>query len=255
MAGGEAQRIRLASQIGSGLSGVLYCLDEPSIGLHQRDNLKLLSTLKNLRDLGNSVIVVEHDKETIQTADWVIDVGPGAGEEGGRIVAVGTPTEIAENPSSITGQYLAGKKIVMGDTKFGTSNVKTMRVVGAAHHNLKNITVEIPLRKFVCLTGVSGSGKSTLVEDILHKALAAYFYRSKDRPGKFDRIEGLQYIDKVVDIDQSPIGRTPRSNPATYTGTFSYIRELFAKVPEARARGYRPGRFSFNVKGGRCEAF
>jgi len=254
LAGGEAQRIRLASQIGSGLSGVLYCLDEPSIGLHQKDNLKLLNTLKNLRDLGNSVIVVEHDKETILTADWVIDVGPGAGEAGGKVVATGTPAEIAKNAASITGQYLAGKKVVMGQSKVRTGNGQTLRVVGAAHHNLKNITVEIPLGKFVCLTGVSGSGKSTLVEDILHKALAAHFYASREKPGKFERIEGLQSIDKVVDIDQSPIGKTPRSNPATYTGTFSYIRELFAKVPQARARGYRPGRFSFNVKGGRCEA-
>jgi len=254
LAGGESQRIRLASQIGSGLSGVLYCLDEPSIGLHQRDNLKLLNTLKNLRDLGNSVIVVEHDKETILTADWVIDVGPGAGEAGGRVVATGTPADIAKNTSSVTGQYLAGKKIVMGERKLRFGNGKALRIIGAAHHNLRNINVEIPLGKFVCLTGVSGSGKSTLVEEILHKALAAYFYRSKEKPGRFEKIEGLQNIDKVVDIDQSPIGKTPRSNPATYTGTFSYIRELFSKVPQARARGYRPGRFSFNVKGGRCEA-
>jgi excinuclease ABC subunit A len=244
----------LASQIGSGLSGVLYVLDEPSIGLHQRDNLKLINTLKALRDLGNSVIVVEHDKETILNADWVVDVGPGAGEAGGDVVAVGTPAQISANGNSVTGHYLSGKKVVMGDRSIRKGNGNLLRIIGAAQNNLKNITVAIPLAKFVCITGVSGSGKSSLVEDILHKALAAHFYRSKEKPGKFEKIEGLEYIDKVVDIDQSPIGRTPRSNPATYTGAFSYVRELFSKTQAARARGYRPGRFSFNVKGGRCEA-
>ncbi|OGY23522.1 MAG: excinuclease ABC subunit A [Candidatus Woykebacteria bacterium RBG_13_40_15] len=254
LAGGEAQRIRLASQIGSGLSGVLYVLDEPSIGLHQRDNLKLINTLKELRNLGNSVIIVEHDKETITSADWVVDIGPGAGELGGKVIATGTPEEIAKNEISITGQYLSGKKIVTSNRNPRTGNGKTLTIFGAAQHNLKNITVEIPLGKFVCVTGVSGSGKSTLIEEILHKALASYFYRSKDKPGKYEKLEGLEYIDKVVDIDQSPIGRTPRSNPVTYTGTFSYIRELFSKTPQARTRGYSSGRFSFNVKGGRCEA-
>ncbi|MDP2720928.1 MAG: excinuclease ABC subunit UvrA [bacterium] len=254
LAGGEAQRIRLASQIGSGLSGVLYVLDEPSIGLHQKDNLRLITTLKNLKLLGNTVIVVEHDMETILNADWVVDVGPGAGEEGGYLVAEGTPEKIAKSPKSITGVYLSGKRQVKGRVKPREGNGRVLRVTGAREHNLKNITVEIPLSKFVCITGVSGSGKSTLVEDILHRALAAYFYRSKEKPGKFDRIEGLEHIDKIVDIDQSPIGRTPRSNPATYTGAFSYIRDLFAQATIAKTRGYKPGRFSFNVKGGRCEA-
>jgi excinuclease ABC subunit A len=254
LAGGESQRIRLASQIGSGLSGVLYVLDEPTVGLHQRDNLRLLRTLKELRDLGNTVIVVEHDKETISEADWVVDVGPGAGEAGGKIIAEGTPSQIAANEASLTGQYLSGAKVVMNSHKSRPGNGKALKVIGAEEHNLKNINVEIPLGKFVCVTGVSGSGKSSLVEDIIHKALSAYFYRTREKPGKFEKIEGLDYIDKVVDIDQSPIGRTPRSNPATYTGAFSYIRELFAKTPQARARGYKPGRFSFNVKGGRCEA-
>ena len=254
LAGGEAQRIRLASQIGSGLSGVLYILDEPSIGLHQKDNLKLISTLKNLRDLGNSVIVVEHDKETICLADWVIDVGPGAGEAGGKLVAAGTPGEVAKTNISLTGQYLSGKKVVMGRRNLRPGNGHALKIVGARQHNLKNISVDVPLGKFVCITGVSGSGKSTLVEDILHKALAGHFYRSKVKPGKFKEIRGLENIDKVVDINQSPIGRTPRSNPATYTGMFSHIRELFAKTNQARIRGYKAGRFSFNVKGGRCEA-
>jgi excinuclease ABC subunit A len=254
LAGGEAQRIRLASQIGSGLSGVLYVLDEPSIGLHQRDNLKLINTLKELRDLGNTVIIVEHDKETITSADWVADIGPGAGEHGGKVIATGTPEEIAKNKDSITGHYLSGKKIVTSNRNPRIGNGRTLTIVGAVQNNLKNITVEIPLGKFVCVTGVSGSGKSTLIEDILHKALAAYFYRSKDKPGRYERLEGLEYIDKVVDIDQSPIGRTPRSNPVTYTGTFSHVRELFSKTPQARSRGYTSGRFSFNVKGGRCEA-
>lgn len=254
LAGGEAQRIRLASQIGSGLSGVLYILDEPSVGLHQKDNLKLIATLKNLRDLGNSVIVVEHDKETIESADWVIDIGPGAGEDGGNIIATGDPGAIAKNQLSLTGQYLMGKKIVMGRRQLRRGNGNFLKIIGAKQHNLKNISVDIPLGKFVCITGVSGSGKSTLIEDILHKALANYFYRSKDKPGKFEEMRGLDHIDKVVDIDQSPIGRTPRSNPATYTGAFSHIRELFAKTSQSRVRGYRAGRFSFNVKGGRCEA-
>lgn len=250
LAGGEAQRIRLASQIGSGLSGVLYVLDEPSIGLHQRDNLKLINTLKELRDLGNSVVIVEHDKETIESADWVADIGPGAGELGGKVVATGSPEEISKNKDSITGQYLSGKIKVASKSNIRAGNGSALRVIGAAQHNLKNITVEIPLGKFVCITGVSGSGKSTLVEDIIHRALSAYFYRSKDKPGKYEKIEGLEFIDKIVDIDQSPIGRTPRSNPVTYTGTFSHVRELFAKTPQARTRGYSSGRFSFNVKGG-----
>jgi excinuclease ABC subunit A len=254
LAGGEAQRIRLASQIGSGLSGVLYVLDEPSIGLHQRDNLKLINTLKELRDLGNTVIIVEHDKETITSADWVADIGPGAGEHGGKVIATGTPEEIAKNKDSITGHYLSGKKIVTSNRNPRIGNGRTLTIVGAAQHNLKNITVEIPLGKFVCVTGVSGSGKSTLIEDILHKALAAYFYGSKNKPGRYERLEGLGYIDKVVDIDQSSIGRTPRSNPVTYTGTFPHVRELFSKTPQSCARGYTSGRFSFNVKGGRCEA-
>ncbi|MCH7541936.1 excinuclease ABC subunit UvrA, partial [Patescibacteria group bacterium] len=235
-------------------SGVLYILDEPSIGLHQKDNLKLINTLKDLRELGNSVIVVEHDKETIESADWVIDIGPGAGEAGGKIVSTGTASEIARDKDSLTGQYLSGKKLVMDRGKIRSGNGKYLSIIGAKEHNLKNITVDIPLGKFVCVTGVSGSGKSTLMEDILHRALANYFYRSKERPGAFEKIKGLEHIDKIIDIDQSPIGRTPRSNPATYTGAFSYIRELFAKTSQARIRGYKSGRFSFNVKGGRCEA-
>ena len=254
LAGGEAQRIRLASQIGSGLSGVLYCLDEPSIGLHQKDNQKLITTLKNLRDLGNSVIVVEHDKETIESSDWVIDLGPGAGEDGGKVIFAGTPKQIINDKFSPTGQYLSGKKVVKGGGGIRSGSGKILKIIGAREHNLKNIDVAIPLGKFVCITGVSGSGKSTLVEDILHKALANYFYRTKRKPGKFNKITGLENIDKIVDIDQSPIGRTPRSNPATYTGAFSFIRELLAKTPQSRIRGYKSGRFSFNVKGGRCEA-
>src|SRR3990167_3608043 len=254
LAGGEAQRIRLASQIGSGLSGVLYVLDEPSIGLHQRDNKRLINTLKNLKSMGNSVVVVEHDKETIFSADWVLDIGPGAGEAGGFLVAEGSPMDLEKNEKSLTWQYLSGKKKVHMGRKIRNGNDKNLEIIGASEHNLKNINVQIPLSKFVCITGVSGSGKSTLVEDILHKALAAHFYRSREKPGRFEKIQGLEYIDKVVDIDQSPIGRTPRSNPATYTGAFSFIRELFAKTPIARMRGYKSGRFSFNVKGGRCES-
>lgn len=254
LAGGEAQRIRLASQIGSGLSGVLYVLDEPSIGLHQRDNRKLITTLKNLRDLGNTVVVVEHDRETIESADWVLDIGPGAGEHGGELIAVGTPKSILASKTSLTGQYLSGKKIVMGElTKKERGRGESLRILGAQEHNLKNIDIEFPLGRFISVTGVSGSGKSTLVEDILRKALSANLYRSKEKVGKHKEIKGIEYLDKVVNIDQSPIGRTPRSNPATYTGAFSYVRELFAKVPEAKIRGYKSGRFSFNVKGGRCE--
>ncbi|MDP2671476.1 MAG: excinuclease ABC subunit UvrA [bacterium] len=254
LAGGEAQRIRLASQIGSGLSGVLYVLDEPSIGLHQRDNSKLIETLKKLRELGNTVIVVEHDEETIRAADWVVDVGPGAGENGGEIVAQGRPDDIARNPKSITGEFLSGKKVVSRKSfAKKRAEVGEIKIVGAAEHNLKKIDVSIPLGKFVCVTGLSGSGKSTLIWDILYKALAAKFYRAKDRPGAFKEILGTEKIDKVIAIDQSPIGRTPRSNPATYTGAFIYIRDIFSKTAEARTRGYQPGRFSFNVRGGRCE--
>lgn len=254
LSGGEAQRIRLATQIGSALVGVLYVLDEPSIGLHQRDNDKLIATLKNLRDLGNTVIVVEHDEATIEAADWVVDVGPGAGEHGGHIVAVGTPKEIAKNPKSLTGQYMSGKKEIPAITKYRAGNGKFIKIIGATEHNLKDIDVEIPLGKFVAITGVSGSGKSTLMTDILSNALYQKFYRAKEAPGAHRGINGIEYIDKVITIDQSPIGRTPRSNPATYTGAFTPIRELFAALPEAKIRGYKAGRFSFNVVGGRCEA-
>ncbi len=268
LAGGEAQRIRLASQIGSGLTGVLYVLDEPSIGLHQRDNTKLIKTLKRLRDLGNSVIVVEHDEETMEDSDYIFDFGPGAGEHGGQIIAHGTPEEIKSNKKSITGQYLSGKKVVEVDKNFSVKElmdfdqrrrkkvneaIAEVKILGAREHNLKGIDVSIPLSKFVCVTGVSGSGKSTLVHDILYKSLSEHFFHSKDKPGKHDTIVGLEALDKCVMIDQSPIGRTPRSNPATYTGAFTYIRELFARTTEAQVRGYGPGRFSFNVKGGRCE--
>lgn len=254
LGGGEAQRVSLATQIGSGLVGVVYILDEPSIGLHQRDNRKLLSTLKGLRDLGNTVIVVEHDEETIREADWVIDLGPGAGAEGGRVVAQGTPKEIVACQDSITGAYLAGRRrievpLVRREPKMGF-----LRVEGCQENNLKNIDVEIPLGILVCVTGVSGSGKSTLINDILYRALARRFYNSPEKPGAHKRILGWEKIDKVINIDQSPIGRTPRSNPATYTNVFTPIRELFARTKEARVRGYKPGRFSFNVRGGRCEA-
>ena len=253
LSGGEAQRIRLATQIGSGLTGVLYILDEPSIGLHQRDNDRLLATLKRLRDLGNTVIVVEHDEETILTADWVVDIGPGAGKHGGEVVAVGTPSDIKKNPNSLTGKYLAGKeKILVPDHRRAGSGRKLL-IAGASQHNLRDIDVEIPLGKLVCLTGVSGSGKSTLLNDILAKALSKHFYNAKDEPGAHKKILGLEHIDKVINIDQSPIGRTPRSNPATYTGVFTYIRDMFAEMPEAKMRGYGPGICSFNVKGGRCE--
>lgn len=254
LAGGEAQRIRLATQIGSGLVGVVYILDEPSIGLHPRDNDKLLETLKDLRDLGNSVIVVEHDASTILAADLVVDIGPGAGKNGGEVIAAGTPAEIKKNRKSLTGLYLSGKKEISPRGSYRSGNGKNVTVFGAAEFNLKNIDVSIPLGKLVCITGVSGSGKSTLLDDILGRALAKKFYQAKAEPGKHKKIEGLENIDKVIRIDQSPIGRTPRSNPATYTGVFTYIRDLFAEAPEAKMRGYKAGRFSFNVKGGRCEA-
>ncbi|MDP3741152.1 MAG: excinuclease ABC subunit UvrA [bacterium] len=253
LSGGEAQRIRLATQIGSGLTGVLYILDEPSIGLHQKDNDRLLSTLKNLRDLQNTVIVVEHDEDTILQADWVVDIGPGAGKHGGLVVAEGTPQDIINNPKSLTGRYLANIETIAIPQRRRPGNGRKLSVVGATAHNLKNLTIDIPLNKFICITGVSGSGKSTLLNDILAKALASYFYNAKDMPGAHKKILGLDNIDKVISIDQSPIGRTPRSNPATYTGVFTHIRDLFANLPEAKMRGYGPGRFSFNVKGGRCE--
>jgi excinuclease ABC subunit A len=253
LSGGEAQRIRLATQIGSGLTGVLYILDEPSIGLHQRDNDRLLATLKSLRDLGNTVIVVEHDEDTILQSDYIIDIGPGAGKHGGEVVFAGTPAQIKKDKNSLTGRYLAGLETIDVPKFRKRGNGKKLTIVGASEFNLKNIDVEIPLGKFVCLTGVSGSGKSTLLNEILAKALLAHFYNAKDVPGAHKKILGVEHIDKIIDIDQSPIGRTPRSNPATYTGVFTYIRDLFAQTPEAKMRGYRAGRFSFNVKGGRCE--
>ena len=254
LSGGESQRIRLATQIGSSLMGVLYILDEPSIGLHQRDNDKLLGTLKLLRDLGNTVIVVEHDEDTMYAADYVVDVGPGAGVKGGEIVCAGTVDEIKACERSITGQYLSGKKQVMVPEKRRKGNGKTVKIVGARQNNLKNIDVKIPLGKLVCVTGVSGSGKSSLINEILYKHLASELNGAKCRAGEHDKITGLQYLDKVIDINQSPIGRTPRSNPATYTGLFNDIRDLFASTQEAKMRGFNSGRFSFNVKGGRCEA-
>jgi excinuclease ABC subunit A len=255
LSGGESQRIRLASQIGSGLTGVLYVLDEPSIGLHQRDNERLLVTLKRLRDLGNTVIVVEHDEDAILQADYVFDIGPGAGIHGGEIVAEGTPPEILANPKSLTGKYLTGEMSVKVPGKRRKRDLKRMiKVVGARGNNLKDVTAEIPLGTFTCITGVSGGGKSTLVVDTLYKAVARKLNGALEHPAPFDRIEGLEHLDKVIDIDQSPIGRTPRSNPATYVGAFTPIREWFAGLPEAKARGYQAGRFSFNVKGGRCEA-
>ncbi|OJY46760.1 MAG: excinuclease ABC subunit A [Rhizobiales bacterium 64-17] len=254
LSGGESQRIRLASQIGSGLTGVLYVLDEPSIGLHQRDNARLLETLKRLRDLGNTVIVVEHDEDAIKIADYVLDIGPGAGIHGGRIVARGTPEEIEANPDSLTGKYLTGELGIDVPERRTPNKRRTLKVVNARGNNLKNVTAEIPLGLFTCVTGVSGGGKSTLLIDTLYKTIARKLNNASDAPAPCDKIEGLEHIDKIIDIDQSPIGRTPRSNPATYTGAFTPIREWFAGLPEAKARGYEPGRFSFNVKGGRCEA-
>jgi excinuclease ABC subunit A len=254
LAGGEGQRIRLATQIGSSLMGVLYILDEPSVGLHQRDNRRLIATLTRLRDLGNTVLVVEHDEETMRSADWIVDLGPGAGEHGGYVVCQGPFDAILACPESITGAFLRGdRRIAVPDTR-RHGNGKALLVKGARENNLKNLDVRIPLGLFVCVTGVSGSGKSTLVSEIVYKRLAQSLYRSRERPGDHDAILGMDHLDKVINIDQSPIGRTPRSNPATYTGVFTHVRDLFASVPEAKLRGYAPGRFSFNVKGGRCEA-
>ncbi len=254
LSGGEAQRIRLATQIGSGLMGVLYVCDEPSIGLHPADDYRLIRTLQNLRDIGNTVLIVEHDEAIMRAADHIVDLGPGAGEHGGHVVAEGPVDAIIDTPESLTGQYLGGAKQIPVPTERRTGNGKSITIRGARQNNLRDIDVEIPMGQLVCITGVSGSGKSTLIYEILYKKLAQTLYRSRERPGDCDAIEGIENIDKVVNIDQSPIGRTPRSNPATYTGTFTPIRELFATVPEARTRGYKPGRFSFNVKGGRCEA-
>ena len=254
LSGGEAQRIRLATQVGSRLMGVLYVLDEPSIGLHPRDNSRLLATLKGLRDIGNTVLVVEHDEETIRSADWIVDLGPRAGEYGGRLVAEGPVEEIIRNPESLTGAYLSRKMHVPMPESRRTGNGKWLKVIGARANNLKNLAVSIPLGRFVCITGVSGSGKSTLMVDVLHAALARELMGAHTSPGEYDRIEGIEHLDKIVNIDQSPIGRTPRSNPGTYTGMFDEIRSLFAELPESKMRGYKSGRFSFNVHGGRCEA-
>jgi excinuclease ABC subunit A len=255
LSGGEAQRIRLATQIGSRLVGVLYILDEPSIGLHQRDNARLLETLCELRDLGNTVLVVEHDEETIRAADEIVDLGPRAGRHGGEVVVAGKLAAVLRHPDSLTARYLRGElRIPLPPQRRVADGERVLRIVGARQHNLKDLTVTLPLGLFVAVTGVSGSGKSTLVTDILYRALARHFYRAKVMPGAHQRIEGLEHVDKVIDIDQSPIGRTPRSNPATYTGLFTPIRELFTFLPESKLRGYGPGRFSFNVKGGRCEA-
>ena len=254
LSGGESQRIRLATQIGSKLMGVLYVLDEPSIGLHQRDNDRLIRTLQGMRDLGNSVLVVEHDEDTIRAADWVLDLGPGAGVHGGEVVAEGTPQQLEGDPESITGKYLTGEHEIPVPERRPEQTEKLLTVFGARHNNLKSINVSFPLGRFTVVTGVSGSGKSSLVNDILHKALDSHFYRANAKPGAHDEILGLNHLDKIIAIDQSPIGRTPRSNPATYTNVFNHIRSLMAKTPEARMRGYKPGRFSFNVKGGRCEA-
>ncbi|MDH7484582.1 MAG: excinuclease ABC subunit UvrA, partial [Spirochaetales bacterium] len=253
LSGGEAQRIRLATQIGSSLVGVLYILDEPSIGLHQRDNQRLIDTLTYLRDLGNTLIVVEHDEQTLRTADYIVDLGPGAGEHGGHVVAQGTVEEVAANPASLTGQYLAGTLTIEVPAMRRKGNGAHILLKGAREHNLKNIDVRIPLGTFTCITGVSGSGKSTLLTDVLYPAISNRLMRSNLREGTYSAIKGLEHIDKIINIDQSPIGRTPRSNPATYVGVFTYIRDLYASLPESKARGYKPGRFSFNVRGGRCE--
>ncbi|HPY61924.1 MAG TPA: excinuclease ABC subunit UvrA, partial [Kiritimatiellia bacterium] len=253
LSGGEAQRIRLATQVGAGLVGVLYVLDEPSIGLHQRDNEKLLRTLKGLRDLGNTVVVVEHDEQTIRAADYVIDLGPAAGVQGGEVVFAGTVPELLQSKTSLTAQFLNGEKEISVPAKRLPPGGDWLEIIGAAENNLKNIDVRFPLGRITCVTGVSGSGKSSLVDDILRRALFRKFYGSKEKPGKHKRINGLTHLDKVIVIDQAPIGRTPRSNPATYTGAFAGIRDLFAQLPAAKMRGYKPGRFSFNVKGGRCE--
>ncbi|MDO8753335.1 MAG: excinuclease ABC subunit UvrA, partial [Anaerolineales bacterium] len=254
LSGGEAQRIRLATQVGSRLVGVLYVLDEPSIGLHPRDNARLLETLKGLRDLGNTVLVVEHDNETIREADWVIDLGPGAGEHGGQVIAEGTPKQILAHPKSLTGAYLSGRMQVEVPKKRRAGNGKSLKVTNATANNLKGLNVSIPLGKLICITGVSGSGKSTLMSDILYNALAAKLMFARTKPGEYEKIEGIEHLDKIINIDQSPIGRTPRSNPGTYTGLFDEIRKLYAELPESKVRGYKPGRFSFNVHGGRCEA-
>ena len=254
LSGGEAQRIRLATQIGSRLMGVLYVLDEPSIGLHARDNARLLNTLMGLRDIGNTVLVVEHDDETIRQADWIVDLGPGAGEFGGEVVAEGPVADIIKNKKSITGDYLSGRKQIPLPKKRRKGNGHEIVVHGARVNNLKNLDVHFPLGKLICITGVSGSGKSSLMNEVLYKALARELNRARTIPGEHDGIEGLEHLDKIINIDQSPIGRTPRSNPGTYTGLFNHIRELFTELPESKVRGYKPGRFSFNVKGGRCEA-
>ena len=252
LSGGEAQRLRLATQIGSQLVGVLYILDEPSIGLHQRDNNKLIGTLDRLRDLGNTVIVVEHDEQMMRSADWLVDMGPGAGEHGGHVVAEGTAAEVERNPKSVTGQFLSGtRSIAVPERRREDNGVFTVR--GAAQHNLKGIDVEFPIGKFIAVTGVSGSGKSTLVNEIVYKTLANRLQRVRVKPGEHESVEGIEAFDKVIEIDQRPIGRTPRSNPATYTDLFTHIRELYSLTPDAKVRGYKPGRFSFNVKGGRCE--
>ena len=254
LAGGEAQRIRLATQIGSGLVGVLYVLDEPSIGLHQRDNHRLIDTLIRLRDLGNTLIVVEHDEDTIRTADWIVDIGPGAGEHGGEIVVSGTLADLLAEPASITGQYLSGARAIDVPMVRRPVSDRVITVHGAAEHNLRNVTVDFPLGTMIAVTGVSGSGKSTLVNDVLFNVMARDLNGARLVPGKHKKVTGLEHIDKVVHVDQSPIGRTPRSNPATYTGVFDHVRKIFAETPEAKVRGYLQGRFSFNVKGGRCEA-
>jgi excinuclease ABC subunit A len=254
LSGGESQRIRLATQIGSKLMGVLYILDEPSIGLHQRDNRRLINTLLRLRDLGNTLIVVEHDEETIRSADYMVDIGPAAGEHGGQIIAAGTVEEVLKDPNSITAAFLRGDREIPIPSRRREGNGKRLVIRGARANNLKDIDIEIPLGCFVAVSGVSGSGKSSFVTDILSRKVAQYFYKAKDRPGAHRAVEGLENLDKAIDIDQSPIGRTPRSNPATYTGMFTYMRDLFATLPEAKMRGYKPGRFSFNVRGGRCEA-